>query len=143
MPILTIKEKIELAKNPATAISTLESLAAEPDNDMRAAVSLNPTTPTETLTKLFTDTDWLVRCGVAEHQNTSPEILTVLATDSEENVRYAVASNSGFTTGRPGRPVDTRSNKLAACLRGPNTAKTSPANTDRVSTIVQLRYRVV
>lgn len=81
-----------VAKNPHTPVETLEVLANDAVNLVRALVATNPSTPSKILEKFFSD-EKIVRDGLAGNPNTPDKILYVLSDDSDKMVRMRLAEN--------------------------------------------------
>lgn len=88
-PTKTVQEKT--ANNP-----TINKLARDEHENVRALVASNKNAPTKILTQLAQDEHENVRYCVANNPNTPTHLLTQLATD--EGVRYAVAQNPNTQT---------------------------------------------
>lgn len=85
-----------VAKNHFTSAQTLERLANDEINLVRALVATNPNTPISILNKLFSD-EKIVRDGLSGNANTPLKLLTVLASDSDKMVRLRVVDNPSAT----------------------------------------------
>lgn len=84
------RERLQMAKNPATPPDVLEDLIEGPPW-VRLAVAGNPATTAELLARLSSDASAAVRRRVAKHQSLPPHLLETLRKDPEELVREAAA----------------------------------------------------
>jgi len=84
-----------VAKNHHTPSHTLEFLAKDGINLVRALVATNPNTPQSVLSKFFFD-EKIVRDGLSGNANTPLKYLSLLAQDSDKMVRLRVVENPSF-----------------------------------------------
>ncbi|TQV62032.1 MAG: hypothetical protein FNT15_08110 [Sulfurovum sp.] len=84
-----------VAKNHHTKAETLEFLAKDGINLVRALVATNPNTPVSVLSKFFFD-EKIVRDGLSGNPNTPLKYLLILAQDSDKMVRLRVVENPSF-----------------------------------------------
>jgi len=99
-----------VALNPTTPAGVLESLSADPDQDIRRSVAKNPATPPAVLRKLSRDEDWYTREAVARNPATPVAVLRVLAGSDDWRVREGVVGN-------PSTPIATVRQAAKAALR--------------------------
>lgn len=84
-----------VAKNPHTPMETLDQLAGDKVNLVRALVATNPSTPSKILENFFHD-EKIVRDGLAGNPNTPVKILYLLSNESDKMVRMRLAENSSL-----------------------------------------------
>jgi hypothetical protein len=96
LSILSVEEKIILARYSSIPPETLTILASDNYPSVRYWVAVNPRTTPETLTLLAKDDSYIIRCDVANNPNTLPETLTLLASDENYYVRKLAKQNPNY-----------------------------------------------
>jgi len=85
------RERLFVARHPATDGNTLLGLASDVDAEIRAIAGQR--IDRSPLAMLVTDSSWRVRRTIGWRLDAGAEILTILAGDASEKVRFEVASN--------------------------------------------------
>jgi hypothetical protein len=108
----SLKELRLTAKNPATPIEMLESLATHEQSQVRQNVARNPAAPLDLLTRLASDPEPRVRSGAAMNSHTPIALLLQLANDGDRVVRLRLAANEHATPDILMRLADDRDNAV-------------------------------